>query len=95
MAPHDAETVQTLVRELELPFPVVADADRAVFQTYEVHSRAWSLGQRPALYLIARDGLIRFAHVGTQQWDIPATRDIIRRLGDLAQGESPERNEAS
>lgn len=95
MAPHDVATVQTLVRELELPFPVLADADRAVFQTYEVHSRAWSLGQRPALYLVDRGGLIRYAHVGTQQWDIPATREVIRRLDELAQGESPERNEAS
>lgn len=95
MAPHDVATVQTLVRELGLPFPVLADENRAIFQAYEVHSRAWSLGQRPALFVIDRDGLIRYAHVGTQQWDIPATREVIRRLDELAQGASPERNEAS
>ncbi len=61
-------------------FPFWRGPSRAVFRLYEVQSRVWSLGQRPGLYIIDRDGMVRFAHVGAQQWDIPSDEWVLGRL---------------
>ncbi len=85
VAPHSLAETVVLAKELRLPFPVLADPDRRVFNAYEVHRRLLSLGQRPGLYVIDRGGRIRFAHVGRQQWEIPSNArvlDILRSLSE-------------
>lgn len=87
VAPHDLDETQQLVQELALPFPVVADDDRAVFLEYAVSSRWESLGQRPGMYVIDREGVIFWSHVGRQQWDIPSNSEVLAvldRLNDAA-----------
>jgi len=42
-----------------------------------------SLGQRPALFVIDGDGIVRFDSVGTQQWQIPANRQVLAVLAAL------------
>jgi len=89
IAPHDVAETRSLVDELGLPFPVLADDNRAVFLEYDVQSRLWSLGQRPGVYVIDRKGIIRWAHLGTQQWDIPSNQDVLAIL-DILTTESSE-----
>ncbi len=84
IAPHDVAETRRLVQDLKIPFPVLADDNRAVFLAYDVQSRPWSLGQRPAVYVIDQTGVIRWAHRGWQQWDIPPTAQILRILDALA-----------
>ena len=43
-----------------------------------------SLGQRPALFVIDRDGIVRFDTVGTQQWQIPTNQQVLRVLATFA-----------
>jgi peroxiredoxin len=83
VAPHNLAETRQLVATLELPFPVLADEQRSVFRQYDVQSRAWSLGQRPGLYLIDRQGRIFWAHLGRQQWEIPSTDVILAMLDRL------------
>jgi hypothetical protein len=45
--------------------------------------RAMSLGQRPALFVIDRSGVVRFDTVGTQQWQIPTNQQVLKVLGSL------------
>jgi len=92
IAPHDLAESKRLVDELKLPFPVLADENRAVFLTYDVQSRLLSLGQRPAVYVVDRSGVIRWAHRGTQQWDIPSNRAILTVLDDLVAERSGQRS---
>lgn len=87
IAPHDVAVARELVGELKLPFPVLADDSREVFLTYDVTSRPWSLGQRPAVYVVDRAGVIRWAHVGWQQWDIPTNHEVLGALDVLAMDE--------
>ncbi len=71
-------------RLTQWPFPVLVDARRYVYRRYGVTSRIWSLGQRPGLFVIDRTGLVCYAHVGAQQWNIPRVeeiRDILDGLG--------------
>lgn len=64
-----------------LPFPLLADPGLDVFRAYRVESRLLSLGQRPALYAIDVDGIVRYAFLGTQQWQLG---DVDEALAALA-----------
>ena len=71
-APDD----KTIVFRLKYPFPLLPDSDHRVFDAYDVVSRMASLGQRPAVFVIGGDGVVRFDSIGTQQWQIP-TDDVV------------------
>jgi peroxiredoxin Q/BCP len=83
IAPESVASVDRYVREHSVPFALVSDADHAVFDAYDVASRALSLGQRPAVFVVDRDGIVRFDSVGTQQWQIPTNRQVLHRLTTL------------
>lgn len=83
VAPHGPDEVRSLVESIRVPFPVLADENREVFAQYEVESRPWSLGQRPGVYVVDASGMIRWAHVGWQQWDIPTNREVLAILDNL------------
>ena len=83
IAPEGIEAVQKYVARNEAPYPIVSDADHKVFDAYDVASRALSLGQRPALFVVDRDGIVRWETVGTQQWQIPTNKQVIDVLADL------------
>lgn len=72
------------LRSHPMPFPTLVDEDHAVFDAYDVTSRLASLGQRPALFVVDADGVVRFSHVGTQQWQIPPDEQVLALLEDLA-----------
>jgi peroxiredoxin len=55
-----------------------------VFRQYDVKSAMVSLGQRPGQFIIDGDGIVRYAHLGFQQWEIPPMDDTLRELGKLS-----------
>lgn len=71
-------------KALNLPFPCLVDTEHAVFDLYQIESRLISLGQRPGLYVIDRQGVVRFAQIGWQQWDIPRNAEVLKVCGSLA-----------
>jgi peroxiredoxin len=80
VAPHGIDDAREIRERDALPFPVLADQDRAVFNAYDVASRLLSLGQRPAVFVVDAAGDVRFAYVGTQQWDIPSNAQVLECL---------------
>jgi peroxiredoxin Q/BCP len=76
IAPGDADGVRRFVQERPYPFPVLADTEHRVFDAYDVVARMSSLGQRPAVFVVGRDGVVRFDSIGTQQWQIPSD-DVV------------------
>jgi len=83
IAPDAPESVQRFVNNNEYPFPLLADSDHAVFDAYDVVNTMMSLGQRPALFVIDRDGTVRFDSIGTQQWQIPTNANVLRVVAAL------------
>lgn len=80
-----------------IPFPLLADPRLAVYRAYHVESRLLSLGQRPALYAIDRKGVVRYAFLGTQQWQVGDTEEALAALESERDPDSPadrERGEA-
>jgi peroxiredoxin len=81
LAPGSLDQTDAFAAARGIPFPLLADPQRDVYRAYQVESRLLSLGQRPALFSIDRDGVVRYAFLGTEQWQLG---DIDEALAALA-----------
>ena len=84
IAPDTLENAQSYFQRNEMPFPCLADPDRAAFRRYDVKSAVVSLGQRPGLFVIDGEGVVRYAYLGWQQFEIPSVDETLRQLDVLA-----------
>ena len=83
IAPETSEGVDRFVRDNDYPFAILADTDHVVFDAYDVANKLMSLGQRPAVFVVDRDGIVRFDSIGTQQWQIPSNDNVLTALSSL------------
>jgi peroxiredoxin Q/BCP len=83
IAPDDAAGVARFMRDSAYPFPLLADTEHEVFDAYDVMSTLSSLGQRPALFVVDADGVVRFDSIGKQQWEIPSNENVLAVLSAL------------
>ena len=84
IAPDTVDAARTFFERESLPFTCLPDPDREVFRMYDVKSAMISLGQRPGLFIVDKDGIVRFAHLGFQQWEIPSVDDTLAELDALS-----------
>ncbi len=84
IAPDTVDAARTFFEREKLPFTCLPDPDREVFRMYDVKSAMISLGQRPGLFIVDKDGIVRFAHLGFQQWEIPSVDDTLAQLDALS-----------
>jgi thiol-disulfide isomerase/thioredoxin len=70
---HDLDNVQRATRELGVGYPVVIDNDFTIWRSFE--NRYW-----PAVYLVDRDGRVRFRHFGEGAYE-ETERAIQQLLG--------------
>jgi DNA-binding CsgD family transcriptional regulator/thiol-disulfide isomerase/thioredoxin len=68
---HELDNVRRAVSDLGVGYPVVTDNDFSIWRSFE--NRYW-----PALYLVDRDGRIRFHHFGEEAYE--ETERAIQRL---------------
>ena len=83
IAPDTLENARDFFQRHEIPFPCLPDPDRAVYRQYDVKSAMVSLGQRPGLFIVDREGVVRYAYLGWQQWEIPSVEETLRELDAL------------
>ncbi len=83
VAPDTLEVARTYFEINEIPFPCLPDPDRKVFRQYDVKSALISLGQRPGLFIVDREGKIAYAHLGFQQYEIPSINETLAQLDAL------------
>ena len=71
------------VEDSGLPFNILVDESRAVVKLYGVWHHfgfaAWNIA-RPALFLIAPGGDIRYSFIGESQDEFPGPEEIEREL---------------
>ena len=83
VAPH---SVPRLVRHLESyglsSFTGVADPERQVFAAYQVRESDSPIEQHPALFVLDKSGIVRYAHLG-QQSDSPSNDEMLSALDEL------------
>ena len=68
---RDLENLKQAVIDLDIPYPVAQDNDRATWAAYE--NRYW-----PTLYLIDKNGHIRYTHIGEGKY--AETEEAIQAL---------------
>ncbi len=83
VAPDTLEHSRDYFQRHDIPFHCLTDPDRQVYRKYDVKRAVVSLGQRPGLFVIDREGIVRYAHLGWQQWEIPSVRETLRELDHL------------
>ncbi len=84
IAPDTIDAARSFFERNSLPFTCLPDPDRAVFRMYDVKSAMISLGQRPGLFIVDKDGIVRYAHLGFQQWEIPSVDETLAELDALS-----------
>ena len=80
IAPEGLDAVLRYRESRSFPFPMLPDPDLTVFDAYDVVSKMMSLGQRPAVFVIGSDGIVRFDSIGSQQWQIPSDDTILAAI---------------
>ena len=83
IAPDTLNNARDYFQKHDIPFPCLADDAHSVYDQYDVQSKWSSLGQRPGLFLIDREGIVRYAYLGTQQWEIPDNATVLRQLARI------------
>jgi len=83
IAPDTMGNAQSFFKTSPVPFIALVDDSLEVYQMFDVQSKLISLGQRPGLFIIDKDGIVQFAYVGAQQWEIPANKIVLEKLAEL------------
>ena len=79
----DPENVANALKRFDLKYPVVLDNDHVIWTVY-------ACGEWPAIFLMDRDGYVRYAHYG-QGGYLAVEREILALLRETAyRGEMPE-----
>lgn len=77
------------VEDRQLPFDVLIDDSRDVLRAYDVWHRigidAWNIA-KPALFLIDREGIVRYAFVAQWQHEFPGYEEILDVIRDVGLG---------
>ena len=78
-----SDAVRRYIEESGLPFNILVDESREVLKAYGVWHRigldAWNIA-RPALFLVDRDGSIRYSFIAETQEEFPSHEEILRAL---------------
>ena len=86
IAPDTLGNARDYFSQNPVPFTVLIDNKLEVYQQFDVQSKWFSLGQRPGLFIIDKAGVVQFAYIGAQQWEIPKNEVVLEKLKEL-QGE--------
>ncbi len=70
-------------QENDLPFIGCADLRSRVADRYYQEVNLFKLGRMPALFLIDREGSVRYEHYGDSMSDIPDNLSILKLLDQL------------
>ena len=74
------------VTSLDLPYVVLGDPDLATIDRYGVRHVDEPKGRsiaRPSVFVLGRDGVVRFLHVGEHERDRPAIAALLLALETL------------
>jgi len=83
VAPADQVTVARYWDAERLPFVGLADPDHVAADRYEQQVRLLRFGRLPALFIVDRDGRVRYSQRGRSMRDIPSTGAVLAILDEI------------
>jgi peroxiredoxin len=90
LGPDGPNAFRNYWKENDMPFIGLADLRSRVATQYEQEVNLFKLGRMPALFVLDRQGVIRFAHYGDSMADIPGNDTVLQVLDAIIQEEAPE-----
>jgi peroxiredoxin len=85
IGPEDENTFKEYWQREKMPFPGIADPQHIIAKKYGQEVKLLKMGRMPALFVIDREGKIRFEHHGQSMSDIPENKDVLAILDKLNQ----------
>jgi peroxiredoxin len=86
-----SEKVKRFIEETGLPFEILVDDSRVTVKAYGVWHPvgldAWNIA-RPALFLIDRNGIIRYSFVASWQFEFPTHEEVLVEIDRLGRTEN-------
>ena len=76
------ERARLTVSELGITYPILSDSSRRLIRAYDVLHPEEGIA-RPSLFVLDRDGVVRWQYVGINAADRPALEDILEQLRAL------------
>lgn len=67
----------------EMPFFGIPDPEHKLANLYRQRADIFKLGRMPALFVIAKEGRIRYRHYGNSMSAIPENKDLLSLLDDF------------
>lgn len=83
IAPDTMENAQQYFSKNPVSFDALVDDSLEIYKMFDVQSKWTSLGQRPGLFILDQAGIVRFAYIGKQQWEIPSNEVVLAQLKKL------------
>ena len=77
-------------RAEKMPFTGIPDPKHTIAKLYGQEVNPLKLGRMPALFVIDREGKIRYRHFGKAMSDIPENTDVLSLLDDLNKGKASQ-----
>ena len=79
MSADPPEQARLTVSELGLAFPVLSDSSRAYIREYDVLHPQEGIA-RPSLFILDRNGIVRWRYVGQNAADRPPIATVLEQL---------------
>ncbi len=85
LGPDGPHSFQKYWAENDLPFIGLPDVRSRVANRYEQEVNLFKFGRMPALFVIDRDGIIRYEHYGDSMADIPDNQTLLSVLDEVTE----------
>ena len=85
VAPEDPQTLRAYWQREMLPFVGLADPSHVVEDRYGQEVNLLKLGRMPALFVVDKQGRLRYQHYGNNMADIPRSSVVLALLDELNQ----------
>lgn len=83
LGPDGPNAYKRYWQEQDMPFIGCADSKSKVADIFYQEVNLFKFGRMPAVFIIDRQGLIRYAHYGDAMSDIPANQELFKVLDSL------------
>jgi peroxiredoxin len=83
VGPEDAKSFSKFWRAEKMLFTGIPDPKHIIADLYGQEVNPFRLGRMPALFVIDKDGRVRYSHYGKAMSDIPPNADILSLLEKL------------
>lgn len=83
VGPEDRAAFADYFEHNQLPFIGLPDPGHAVLKLFGQEVNLFKLGRMPAMVIVDKAGLVRFAHYGHSMSDIPENKDVLAALSGL------------